>query len=182
MILTRTLAFGTVSSLALLASTTALAQQAESDKPDQDIVVTAQRRSESVQRVPIAIMAIPPVRLEQLNLRDMPSLQQVTPGLQFNSGINYAQTFIRGVGYPNTTPGVETSVATYIDGAYLERGFGTIYDVLDPGSVQVLKGPQGTLWGRNATGGAILLNTNDPVLENSAKVLEIGRASCRERV
>jgi len=140
-----------------------------------DIVVTAQRRSENLQRVPLAITAITPERLQQLNLRDLPSLQQVTPGLQFNTGIAYAQVFIRGVGYPNTTPGVETSVATYIDGAYLERGFGSAFDVVDPATLQVLKGPQGTLWGRNATGGAILINTADPAFALGGRVqAEIG--------
>lgn len=142
-----------------------------SDSTGGDIVVTAQRRSESLQKVPLAVTAITPERAEQFNLRDVPDLKLITPALQFNTGINYAQTFIRGVGYPNTTPGVETSVATYIDGAYLERGFGTIFDVVDAGSLQVLKGPQGTLWGRNATGGAILINTADPEFSTGGRAL-----------
>jgi iron complex outermembrane receptor protein len=184
MVYFKRIALLSASGLALVIGTPAMGQDvpsasaaasATSGDTTGDIVVTAQHRAENVQKVPIAVTAISPERIERLNLRDLPALQQVTPGLQFNSGINYAQTFIRGVGYPNAAPGVETSVATYIDGAYLERGFGTIFDVLDPGSVQVLKGPQGTLWGRNATGGTILINTADPRLENSARVVgEVG--------
>lgn len=129
---------------------------------ESDIIVTAQRRSERLQNVPIAITAVTPERAEQLNLRDIPSLQQVTPGLIYTTGISYAQTYIRGIGSSFTNPGLEPAVATYIDGAYLERGFGSAFDIVDPANMQVLKGPQGTLWGRNATGGAILINTADP--------------------
>lgn len=158
------------------ASAQAAAQSADAPAADSgDILVTAQRKSESVQKVPIAVTAISVERVEALNLKDVQALQLVTPGLQFNTGINYAQTYIRGVGFFNTAPGVETSVATYIDGAYLERGFGSIYDVVDPASMQVIKGPQGTLWGRNATGGAILITTADPEFSTGGKVSgEIG--------
>ncbi|WP_157219348.1 TonB-dependent receptor [Flavisphingomonas formosensis] len=127
-----------------------------------EIVVTAQRRSESAQKVPIAITAVGPQQVQQLNLRTIENIQSVTPNLTFNTGYGFAQLFIRGVGSNFTTAGLENAVATYVDGAYLERASGVIFDLLDVGSVQVLKGPQGTLYGRNATGGAILINTADP--------------------
>ncbi len=136
-----------------------------------DIIVTAQRRSESLQKVPIAVTAISPLVVDRLGLQDVKSLQKVTPGLVYTTNINYVQTYIRGVGSNFTNPGLESAVATYVDGAYIERGFGTLFDVLDPGSIQVLKGPQGTLWGRNATGGAVVINTADPELTSSGRAL-----------
>lgn len=133
----------------------------------QEVVVKAQHRSENLQNVPIAVTAVSPQEMQQLNLNDITSLQEVTPGLNSTTGINYQFTYIRGVGSAFQEPGVEPAVATYIDGAYLERGFGIDLDVLDPTSVEVLRGPQGTLWGRNATGGVILINTADPAFEQS---------------
>ncbi len=163
------------STVALPACQAAAQEQTDQRMASADIVVTAQRRSESLQDVPLAITSISVERAAQLNLRDLGNLQQVTPGLSFSSGINYVQTYIRGVGENFSNPGVEQPVATYIDGAYVERGFGSIYDIVDPASIQVLKGPQGTLWGRNATGGAVLINTADPESVFRGKVLtEVG--------
>lgn len=142
----------------------AAAATADADAPS-EIVVTAQRRSENAQKVPIAVTAVGPQQIEQLNLRTIENVQAVTPNLTFNTGYGFAQLFIRGIGSNFTTAGLENAVATYVDGAYLERASGVIFDLLDVGSVQVLKGPQGTLYGRNATGGAILLNTADPTHE-----------------
>jgi iron complex outermembrane receptor protein len=106
--------------------------------------------------------AVSTEQVERLNIRNLEQLEMVTPALSYSSGISYAQAYIRGIGSSFTNPGREPAVATYIDGAYVTRGFGTMLDIVDPGSIQTLKGPQGTLWGRNATGGAILINTADP--------------------
>jgi iron complex outermembrane receptor protein len=130
----------------------------------QEIVVTAQRRTENLQIVPIAVTAISPTQIHDLNIVTLKDIQLVTPGLTFESGYNFAQPFIRGVGTSNPTPGVESAVATYIDGAYVERAEAQITDLFDVAGVQVLKGAQGTLWGRNASGGAIIYTTNDPGL------------------
>lgn len=127
-----------------------------------EIVVTAQRRDETLQEVPVAITAIPPERLEQLSIRKIDQLEAVTPGLVFNTGYSYTQLFLRGVGANFPNPGLEPAVATYIDGSYATRGFGALYEMLDVQTVQVLKGPQGTLYGRNATGGAMLINSQEP--------------------
>lgn len=128
-----------------------------------EIIVTAQRRSEELQKVPVSVTAITPAKLEQLNLRDIQNLATVTPGVTFDTGLGFAQVFIRGIGANFPAPGLESPVATYVDGSYVERADGTLFSLLDVGSIQVLKGPQGTLYGRNATGGVILLNTADPV-------------------
>ena len=128
-----------------------------------EIVVTAQHRSERQEKVPISITAIQPAMIENLDLRTIDKIATVTPALIFDTAYSWTQAYIRGIGVSNT-PGVglEAPVAVYIDGAYVARNTGAIFDLLDLGSVQVLKGPQGTLYGRNASGGAILLNTADP--------------------
>ncbi|MDB5970043.1 MAG: hypothetical protein JWQ90_2493 [Hydrocarboniphaga sp.] len=130
----------------------------------EEIVVTAQRRSEKLQDVPISVTAISPQQIEDLNLVTVKDVQIITPGLTFESGYNYAQPFIRGVGTSNPTPGIESAVATYVDGAYVPRAIAQLTDMFDMADVQVIKGAQGTLWGRNATGGALLYTTADPVL------------------
>jgi iron complex outermembrane recepter protein len=141
----------------------------------QEVVVKAQHRNENLQNVPLAVTAVAPQEMQELNLTDLTSLQEVTPDLNSTTGINYQFTYIRGVGSAFQEPGVEPAVATYIDGAYLERGYGINLDILDPESVEVLRGPQGTLWGRNATGGVILINTADPTFQNSGYLhAEIG--------
>lgn len=141
-----------------------------------EIVVTAQRRAESIQEVPISVTAVEPERLEDLNLRSVDAVAVVTPGFVFNTAYNFTQAFIRGIGSSFPQPGLEGSVATYVNGAYLPRGIGAIFDLLDVQSVQVLKGPQGTLWGRNATGGAIIVNTAEPTERTEGYALaEYGR-------
>ena len=127
-----------------------------------DIIVTAQRKSERLQDVPIAVTAVPTERLEQLSLRSIDAVTTVTPNFVFGTAYSYTQAFIRGVGSSFPSPGLEGSIATYIDGAYLSRSIGAVFDLLDVDSVQILKGPQGTLYGRNATGGAIVVNTAAP--------------------
>lgn len=141
-----------------------------------EIVVTAQRRSERLQDVPIAVTAVTPERLEQLSLRSIDSVTAITPNFVFGTAYNYTQAFIRGVGTSFPNPGLEVSVATYLDGAYLARNIGAISELLDVESVQILKGPQGTLYGRNATGGAIVVNTAAPSDELEGYALaEYGR-------
>lgn len=168
--------------MALAVSSPALAQTAEQDDTTTlgDIVVTAQRRSETLQSVPIAVTAISAETTAALNIEDLKDLQIVTPGLNISTGVGYAMTFIRGVGATFSSPGVENPVAVYIDGAYVERGKGGNLDIMDPGSIQVLKGPQGTLYGRNATGGAIIVTTADPQFKNSGQLVgELGNQGHR---
>ena len=141
-----------------------------------EIIVTAQRRAQSLQSVPIAVTVISPVVIENLDIRTIDEIQTVTPGLVFNTGYAFPQTYIRGIGALAALGGLEQPVSTYIDGVYVPRGVGTVFDLVDIGSVEVLKGPQGTLYGRNATGGAILVTRADPTdkLESSGSI-EYGR-------
>jgi iron complex outermembrane receptor protein len=130
-----------------------------------EIIVTAQSRSESLQKVPIAISAVAPETLRDYNILNIEGIKAQVPSMVFDRGVGFAQVFIRGIGTPFPNPGLEASVSTYIDGAYMARTFGTQFDLLDVQTVQTLKGPQGTLWGRNASGGVILINSADPELD-----------------
>lgn len=127
-----------------------------------DIVVTAQRRTEDVQRVPISVSAFSAETLTKLGAATTRDLQFTTPGLVFQNDNAAATPFIRGVGSGFAGVGLEGSIALYVDDVYLQSQIGATQTFVDVSQVQVLKGPQGTLYGRNATGGAIIVTTNDP--------------------
>jgi iron complex outermembrane recepter protein len=129
----------------------------------EEVLVTAQRRSERSEKVPISVTAITPETLSNLDVRTIDQVAAITPDLVFDSGFSFAQIYIRGIGVSiGVGVGLESSVSTYLDGVYVPRMVGTIFNLVDVSSVQVLKGPQGTLYGRNSGGGAILINTADP--------------------
>lgn len=146
------------------ASSAALAQDATSStaEPDAEIVVTAQKRDERLQDVPISISAFSGSQLETRGITSSSDLTQVTPGLTVSETSSYVNPFIRGVGSTAIIPGEVGSVSTYIDGVYMPVIFGAVYELANIESVQVLKGPQGTLFGRNTAGGAILIATQQP--------------------
>jgi len=130
-----------------------------------EIVVTARRTSENLQSVPIAITAFSGAQLQQQNARTVSDVAMLTPGLQINYSTSTptgALFTIRGQVNQDPIANQDPSVGVYVDGLYWARAYGANADLLDIQGVQVLKGPQGTLFGRNTTGGAILLNTNDP--------------------
>jgi iron complex outermembrane receptor protein len=129
----------------------------------QEIIVTAQRRAENQQNVPIAITAISGVALSAGGIDATTGLISVTPGLNYTvaAGV-YAQPKIRGIGTSSNGPGIENPVATYIDGVYISSMSGSLLNLSDVEQVAVLKGPQGTLFGRNATGGLIQITTRRP--------------------
>lgn len=141
----------------------------DSAEPTLDtIVVTAQMRAEDPQNVAIAVAAFDDRQLAGAGVRDAMQLQNVVPSLVYNATGDSAQPYLRGVGTRISPIGLEPSIATYIDDRYVPRPFGAIFDLLDVQRVEVLKGPQGTLYGRNAAGGAIRAITKDP-----AEALEI---------
>lgn len=119
------------------------------------IVVTAQKRAESLQDVPLAISAYSGDALQNLGVTGTQALQFVTPGLVFTRTGPQAQPYIRGVGTRLSGGGLEPSIAVYVDDRYEPIGAAMMMDLADVERVEVLKGPQGTLYGRNATGGAI---------------------------
>jgi iron complex outermembrane receptor protein len=129
----------------------------------EEVVVTAQRRAETVQSVPLAVSAATGESLARQGVKNIVDLSSQAPSLQIsNGGGGNAQVFMRGVGSTNTTVVGDPAVAVHVDGIYVSRAnaiSGLFYD-LD--RVEVVRGPQGTLYGRNATAGAINIITNAP--------------------
>ena len=130
-----------------------------------EIVVTAQRRDENLQNVPITVTAINGSQLTASGVQTTQDLSFVVPGLSFPSTQGTALPHLRGVGNSAIEPGVENSVALYVDGVYYATAAGSILSLNNVAQVEVLKGPQGTLFGRNATGGLIQVTTRDPTQE-----------------
>jgi iron complex outermembrane receptor protein len=128
----------------------------------EEIVVTAQRRSERLQDVPIAVSAASAARLDAVNIQSSQDLALITPGLTIPQTSGYTQPHIRGVGTSANGPGIENPVATYIDGVYIASAPGSLLTLNNIDRIEVLKGPQGTLFGRNSTGGLIQVITKDP--------------------
>ena len=137
------------------------AQTTDETRQVGDIVVTAQRRAENLQRVPIVITAVDSQQLAQAGVTSLPTLGTVAPGLNARtSGGGVFQPSIRGIGTSSNV--VENPVALYIDGVYLPNQNEGNQELPDVEQVAVLKGPQGTLFGRNATGGVIQITTRRP--------------------
>jgi len=128
----------------------------------QEITVNANRRAESNQYVPAAITAIPALTVDRLGIDDVTSLAALVPGLNFNRQANSSIPFLRGVGTPVGQSGDEPSVALYVDDVYLPAGSASIGNFNGIERIEVEKGPQGTLFGRNATGGVVQVFTRDP--------------------
>ncbi len=150
---------------------TAFAQEAveETDSASSDIIVTAQRRAESVQDVPISITALSGDTLTKAGIQDTENLSTLTPGLLVQRSV-VGQIRIRGIGNENYTIAGDPGVAVHSDGIYVARAAAGLFDLFDIDRVEVLRGPQGTLYGRNATGGVINVIPNEPTNEFSGRV------------
>ncbi len=133
----------------------------------QEIIVTAQKREESLQKAPISIAAFTAADLEKASITEISDLRSQVPSLQItphpNSGIT-TRIFMRGVGNNDDQITQDPSVAVYVDGIYVARTQGMVNEVAELERVEVLRGPQGSLYGRNATGGAINFITRAPQL------------------
>ena len=132
--------------------------QTEDGASQDTIYVEARRRGESLQDVPLAVTAVSGERLEELGAPDITFVAQTTPNvtLEVSRGTNSTITaFIRGVGQQDPVAGFEAGVGIYIDDVYLNRPQGNVLDVYDVERIEVLRGPQGTLYGRNTIGGAV---------------------------
>lgn len=127
-----------------------------------DIVVTAQRRSERLQDVPLSVQAFSSEAIARAGVSTTSDLAAITPGLVFTKQANAGTPFLRGVGSSLFDPSSESPVAVYVDDVYIAAPESNIFALNNIKQVEVLKGPQGTLFGRNATGGVIRIQTLDP--------------------
>ena len=150
--------------LAAAQSSNAASGQTEADAARKDVAaletvtVTARRREESLRDVPVAVTAMSEQRLEALNVRNLGDLQSQVPSLTAyaSRGSNTTlTTFIRGVGQADPLWGVDPGVGLYLDDVYIARPQGALLEVFDTERIEVLRGPQGTLYGKNTIGGAI---------------------------
>ena len=128
----------------------------------EEVVVTAQKRAENLQDTPIAISAVTGDALERLNIDDIGAIAAANPSLVYSEAGGEAQLYIRGIGSNIFNIGADQSVATHIDGVYTGRANMGLTQFLDIDRVEILRGPQGTLYGRNATGGAINILSRAP--------------------
>jgi iron complex outermembrane receptor protein len=134
-----------------------------------EIIVTARKVEENLQDVPVSITAFSGDDLQNQNIQRLQDVANFTPGLLMRQGSSTPSAVtitLRGQVQTDILATLDPSVGTYVDGVYWARAYGLNSDILDASSVQVLKGPQGTLFGRNTTGGALLINTNDPNLDD----------------
>jgi iron complex outermembrane receptor protein len=136
----------------------------------EEITVTARHRKESLQAVPVAVSVVSGEQALRANLNDIQDISAEIPTVNFRtSSSNKDRTlFIRGIGTISTSPGVEPSVATVVDGVVLARSGQTTLDILDLDHIEVLRGPQGTLFGKNASAGVINIVTLDPTADYHA--------------
>jgi iron complex outermembrane receptor protein len=169
---------GLVMALGMLAAPgAAVAQDSQSQTALEEITVTARRREESLQDVPIAVSAFSGKQLEEIGAVDITAVTNQAPNIQLevSRATNTTLTaYIRGIGQQDPVAGYEGGVGIYLDDVYLARPQGTVFDVYDVERIEVLRGPQGTLYGRNTIGGAVRYVTkrlsNEPELSAKAAI------------
>jgi iron complex outermembrane receptor protein len=186
----RSLATLVVSSVACTAAFAASADQGPVDTSSspaaasdaiEEIVVTAERRQETVQKSSVPIQVVTGEELERSGVTQSTDLNRIAPGLQIGTGGDAPQIYIRGIGDFAVSALSNPAVAFNVDGVYVARPQGTNSEFYDLERMEILKGPQGTLYGRNATGGAINLITRAPTLEefDGRASLELGNDSLK---
>ncbi|MFB3079390.1 MAG: TonB-dependent receptor, partial [Lysobacterales bacterium] len=142
----------------------------------EEVVVTAQKRAESLQDTPVAVSAFTAATIENQRIDDISQIAGFTPNMSFDttspiSGLSSgAVVFIRGIGQTDFSLTTDPGVGTYIDGVYSSRSVGGVLDVLDVERIEVLRGPQGTLFGRNTIGGAINITSRKPAEQLGGKL------------
>ena len=167
-------------STAILAIATAVPAHAQGDQPapeaqatqesraadgEQDVIVTAQRREQRLQDVPIAVSAFTAQNLQERAVSDVSQLSNISPNVTLDGGTPFSASsqvlsaYIRGIGANDFAFNLDPGVGIYLDGVYLARTVGANQDLLDVERIEVLRGPQGTLFGRNTIGGAINIVT-----------------------
>ncbi len=164
-VLTCTWVATTIISPALPAQSTSVSRGADSLT---EVFVTARRREEQLVDTPVAVTAISANDIEERQITTVAQIATFVPNVTFQTGAptgtggTTSSIFIRGVGSFETSLGTEPGVGVYVDDVYIARSVGSLFDLMDVASVQVLRGPQGTLFGRNSVGGAVLLTSRRP--------------------
>ncbi len=158
-------------SITLSFALSATAQTAEEKRSIEVIEVNATRQTENLQDVPIAVTALSAEELTRQQVLDLGDLESLVPNLNIHSGdASNAVIYIRGVGQIDSISFNDPGVGVYLDDVYLGRVQGSFLDVLDPSQIEVLRGPQGTLYGRNTIGGAVRFSSQKPTHDTSGYV------------
>ena len=162
------------SAMSALCATPSFAQ-ADSRAMLEEVVVTARRREESLQDTPVAVSALGSDMLDNMGISDIEDVETLAPSLQF-SQTNYKAPaiFIRGVGQRSGNPVLDPGVGMYLNGIYVPRSDAQLLDAVDVASIQVLRGPQGTLFGKNNVGGAILVDSKKPFTDGYEFGVKLG--------
>ncbi len=154
---------------AAVSVSTALAQGQPADASQvtqlEEITVTARRQEESLQRIPVAVTALEGDLLDELKVQEIDKLSELAPNLVISrqpSSNTATSIQIRGIGQTDPGATTEQGVGLYLDGVYIARTAGAVFDLVDLERIEVLRGPQGTLFGRNTTGGAVQLVSRKP--------------------
>jgi iron complex outermembrane receptor protein len=169
-LISRSVRYCLAASAALLSMPPAHAQQAPAASPAatgslEEVIVTARRREESMQEVPIAVSAFSADQLRQLQAEDLAGLQGTVPNMNLVQGrgsASSANVYIRGIGQPDALQTFDPGVGIYLDDVFVARIQGALFNLYDVQRVEVLRGPQGTLYGKNTIGGAIRLISKKP--------------------
>ncbi len=161
--------------VALLMLPPALPAQGKSSALLEEIIVTARKREERLQDAPLAVSVFSGEALEFRGITSIDRLDQISPNLVINksptnSNVTNAAVYIRGIGQNDFVPVIDPGVGIYVDGVYLGRSVGAVLDIIDIERIEVLRGPQGTLFGRNTIGGAITLTTKKPDEEFAGRI------------
>jgi outer membrane receptor protein involved in Fe transport len=167
----------TICSAVLVPAAYAQTAQAEEDSGDEPIIVTATLRAMNVQDIPLAVTAIAPEALEREGVSDIKTLSSISPSFNIQSSQTETQGTsikIRGVGTTGNNTGLESSVGVFIDGVYQSRPGVALGDLVDLERLEILRGPQGTLFGRNTSAGALNITTKRP---NLSQLEGFGNAS-----
>ena len=154
------------------------AQDSSDESADsmEEVITTARRTEESVNDVPIAISAFSGSDLDEKGITNMEDIRSLVPNMMIQKSANnqsVANVSVRGMGSSRGSVQFDNKIAIYVDDAFMIRPQGSLFDLFDVNNLQVLKGPQGTLFGKNTTSGAILINNNLPVVgefDSSVKV------------
>jgi len=171
----------------IMAANTAIAQESKAGFGIEEVTVTARKVEENLQDVPVAVSAFTGEALERRQISGTDDIGKITPNLEFTNNAPLAgnnsssMVFIRGIGQVSARANVDPGVGLYIDDVYMGQSVGGTMEMRDIAGVQVLRGPQGTLFGRNTIGGAVLLTTTEPGDEFGGKIRAgVGSDNLRE--